>query len=885
MPDSVPAPASPDSNSADSASADSISAARDKLLQDRTCQGMDFCRAYTAVIDDYLAELFWQAVKAKGSRLEVTGKDIALVALGGYGRGEMCPHSDLDIQLIYGNDYRADIEGVAKELWYPLWNDKLKLGHSVGSYNDITLLARHELNTATTLLSLRHVAGDPKLTQRLRNKALRIWYSRAAHWLDELLADAQSRHNQFGSVAYTLEPNLKQGAGGLRDTQLMCWGLAGMLRQPPFGAEGSADGAGEGESANASSPDYSLGSGIFADDPEIREAYQLLLSTRVELHRVADKAEDRLLFPFQDDLAEATGYGDARELMSAVAQSARLLSWRFTELAIHFKTREPRFSRLVSKLFKPGRSEEAGAALEWTLVAGERDDDWSRQNIQVADLPVKPSGHGMVGSAGDNGSADSAGDNGAVATSEIEGHSSLVRLHPDADIDQLAMLRLAVAAAERNALIDRPSLTRLNHGAPVMPEPWPELARELFVRLLLTGRPAIAVIEALDIAGLFTRLVPEWKPCSCLPQQNVYHQFTVDRHLCEAAAEATKLIDRVARPDLLVVGAFFHDIGKGYPGDHTEVGIPMIGEIATRMGYGGDDAATLQLLVREHLLLPDIATRRDLSDASVIAGVADKVGTVETLQLLAALTEADSIATSSMAWSGWKKNLLFELLRRTEQYLTDGSTEASEESVPTSQHQALMAAGESMINGSGHTMTVISPDHAGQFSEVAGVLALNNLYIREGIGHVENDMALCHFLVEPAFAGDISWDRIEQQVAAALAGRLALAARLAAMSLPQAATTGEPMIAENYVKFDNDSSQTHTVIEIGAPDCHGLLRHLSAALTQMRLGIFSVKAQTLGGSVVDSFYVQNSSGEKIDTEHQGEISKAIEHAVQQCQAR
>jgi len=881
----------------------SISSAREELMQDSSCVGMDFCQSYTAAVDSYLEELFWDVIKRKGSRLEVEGKDIALIALGGYGRGEMSPQSDLDIQLIYGNDYRSDVDAIANELWYPLWNDNLKLGHSIGSYNDILLLARHELNTATTLLSARHIAGDAKLTERLRNKAHNIWYSKAGHWLGELLEDAERRHEQFGSVAYMLEPNLKQGAGGLRDTQLMCWGLSAMLRRPPFGKDPSAKPSSKDE-ASTEPLDYSVGSGIFADDDEIRDAYRVLLTARIELHRLASKAEDRLLFAFQDEIAQETGYGDALALMSDISLSARLISWRLTELAVHFRAMGKKFDGLVSKLrrrtgvsrklptydldWQPiggevgtirgeaGKSGEAASDGQTSdgVASGEQkpggakslsfaDDDWTCQNIEIAKISSEASDKGED-----------------IEDAEVEGHSLVVRISPDAKIDNLSILRLAVVAAEYNALIDRDTLNRLKQQAPAMPEPWPSHARELFLQLLMTGRPAVQVIEALDIAELFTKLLPEWEPCRCRPQQNVYHRFTVDRHLCEAAAEAVKLIERVDRPDLLVLGAFLHDIGKGYPGDHTVVGIPMVGQIAKRMGFPSDDVAILQLLVREHLLLPDTATRRDLSDVSIIKNVAEKVETVEALNLLSALTEADSIATSKHAWSPWKKGLLNDLQRRTEQYLIEGTTEEVEESVPTKQHKALMAAGESMVHSSGGMITIISPNYVGQFSEVVGVLTLNGLYIREGLGHVEHNMALCHFLVEPTFEGEINWGRIEPQIRAALDGRLALEARLARRAVPKMATTGEPMIEKSYVKFDNDSSQTHTVIEVGVPDCFGLLRNLAVAMTQMRIEISSLKAQTLGGSVVDSFYVQNSIGDKVtDPEQQSEVEAAIQHAV------
>ena len=834
----------------DQAQPASLRAARDLLLEDPDCRGKDFCQAYTAAVDSHLKGLFDAAIeKWAAINKETSSKDISLIALGGYGRGEMSPESDLDIQLLYSDDYRRDISDLARDLWYPLWDENLKLGNSVGSLNDISLLARHEINTATTLLSVRHVAGDPKVTKKLRAKAHKIWYSQAGQWIGELLADADKRHEQFGSVAYMLEPNLKQGEGGLRDAHLMCWTLSAIMGEPAFGKDDEDE----------EHLDHSLGSGVFSDDQEIREAYDVLLSNRIELHRVARRPEDRLLFDYQDQIAEAAGYKDARELMSHVSLSARLLAWRLKEMSVrsHLLSGRP---NVISRLRSRKGSSRVALERNWEPLSSDSE---------------------MSGSGPSDSVSSGSGDLEIAEISSQDGQSQkYVRINPDAKLDPLSVLRLAVAAAEMNASIDRDTMAWLAQDAPPISEPWPSEARDLFVKLLGTGRPAVHVIEELDMMELFSKLLPEWEPCRCLRQQNVYHRFTVDRHLCEAAAEAAPLVDQVERPDLLLVGSFLHDIGKGYPGDHTVVGIPLVGQIAKRMGFERQDITVLQSLVEHHLLLPDVATRRDLNDENVIKSVAEKVKTVEMLQCLAALTEADSIATSTHAWSPWKKNLLDNLVNRTETYLTEGKAETIEEEVPTAQHRSLMAAGIPLIQSGGEKVTVISKDHRGQFSEVAGVLTLNGLLIREGTGLVLHEMGLCHFLVEPTFKGDINWHRIEEHIEAALEGRLALEARLAQRTAPTMPTTGEPMISEPYVRFDNDSSDTHTVIEIGAPDSFGLLRRLAVAMSQMRLEISRVKAQSLGGSVVDSFYVQNSAQQKIfDHDHMLEIERAINHAV------
>ncbi len=204
------------------------------------------------------------------------------------------------------------------------------------------------------------------------------------------------------------------------------------------------------------------------------------------------------------------------------------------------------------------------------------------------------------------------------------------------------------------------------------------------------GRPSPA-LEALDQRRLLVRYLPEWRAVRNRPQRNAYHRFTVDRHLLETTANAAALTDRVSRPDLLLVGALLHDIGKGYPGDHTEAGIGMVGDIATRMGFAEADVAVLQSMVRLHLLLPETATRRDLADPATAERVAKAVGDRTTLELLAALTEADSLATGPSAWGAWKAGLVAELVERTGQLLA-GSPVEPPTSWVTDEHRSLMTA-------------------------------------------------------------------------------------------------------------------------------------------------------------------------------------------------
>jgi [protein-PII] uridylyltransferase len=458
------------------------------------------------------------------------------------------------------------------------------------------------------------------------------------------------------------------------------------------------------------------------------------------------------------------------------------------------------------------------------------------------------------------------------------------RIHVSASDDEIRSdpvlpLRAAARAAEHATRIERASLDRLSAMSPAMPEPWPDDAREELVDLLRAGAPAIAVLESLDQRGLLVRLLPEWEKVRSKPQRNAYHRFTVDRHLCEAAVEAAALVDRVGRPDLLLLGALLHDIGKGYPGDHTEVGIELVADIGPRLGLPPVDVEVIALMVRHHLLLPDVATRRDLSDEATLEHVARLMGDVETLRLLSALTEADSIATGPAAWGTWKAELVNDLVQRTEFVLTGGSVETvSSETFPTAQHLELMARAEQQIVGVDDRLTVVAGDRPGLFSQVAGVLALNGLAVLDANVYSNDDgWALETFRVESMHGPTISWDRVIPDVEEALEGRLALRARLA----DRARTYGSPRTQSAVQKdvsvtIDNEISSQSTVVEVNATDAIGVLYRITNAIAEVELDIRSAKVQTLGSEVVDSFYVHTRQGGKVtDPNHLVELERAI----------
>jgi [protein-PII] uridylyltransferase len=389
--------------------------------------------------------------------------------------------------------------------------------------------------------------------------------------------------------------------------------------------------------------------------------------------------------------------------------------------------------------------------------------------------------------------------------------------------------------------------------------------RSALVDLLLAGHKAIPVVEALDQMGLWELVLPEWGAVRSKPQRNAYHRFTVDRHLMEAAANAAGLVARTERPDLLVLGALLHDIGKGYPGDHTEVGIELLAGIGARMGFPPDDVALLQAMVRQHLLLPDVATRRDLDDPATIELVADAVGDARTLGLLAALTEADSLATGPAAWGRWKADLVRDLVHRTSHVLGGGLAVDVRDEFPTEEHLGLLRGGVQVLHGEGDRLTVVTQDRQGVFSRVAGVLALHGLAVLDAAVTSLDGVALEVLRVESSFGPTIVWDKVVADLEKVLEGRLALQARLAERARVYGGRVKRAPIAEPpRVVVDNAASRDATVVEVHASDSVGVLYRITRALADLDLDIVSAKVQTLGDRVVDAFYVRSVTGGKLD---------------------
>ena len=559
----------------------------------------------------------------------------------------------------------------------------------------------------------------------------------------------------------------------------------------------------------------------YADLESLEESASLLTTIRVELHRMAQREHDKLLLQDQDHVASALGFRDADELMLAVSTAGRQIAWVSDDVW--------RRRRLWDPTPAPKRRFRRGAP-------------------ETRPLPAPDLGPDMMA---------------------IDGEVALTPPAPVSD-DASLPLRLAATAAALDRPIAKGSLHRLADRMPPPGDPWTSQTREALVALLGLGRPAIDKIESLDQHGLLVRLIPEWSAVRNKPQRNAYHTYTVDRHLLEAAALAAELTGTVERPDLLLVGTLLHDIGKGYPGDHTAVGIEVVRRVATRMGFAPDDVEVLVDMVRHHLLLPDAATRRDLDDPTTIARVAGAAGNRGTLHLLAALTEADSRATGPSAWGPWKAGLVADLVARTDRVLQGESAPAGPDPILAAHRdliEEVRQAGLPSVSLQPPQVIVAAPDRRGLFSSVAGALALNGMNVRAANVSGEDGVAVEVFTVEVARGTWPDTAKLREDLAAVLSGRVSIGDLLSERERVYPRRRGSAAhLTGSDVSVDNEASETATVLEVRAPDQIGLLHRITRVLFESDLDVVSARVSTLGEMVVDAFYVRELDGSKLTDE-------------------
>ncbi|MFI6251190.1 [protein-PII] uridylyltransferase [Streptomyces sp. NPDC051016] len=810
-------------NDAENTGPSGYAAARLRLLTEGARSGPPRRTALAELTDEWLTGLF--AAATEGIR-----GGVSLVAVGGYGRSELSPRSDLDLLLLHDGGDSGAVAAVADRLWYPVWDLGLALDHSVRTPAEARRTAGEDLKVQLGLLDARHIAGDLGLTSGLRTAILADWRNQAPKRLPELQELCAERAERQGELQYLLEPDLKEARGGLRDATALRAVAASWLADAP--REGLAD------------------------------ARRRLLDVRDALHLTTGRATDRLALQEQDQVAAELDLLDADTLLRQVYESARVISY-----ASDVTWRE------VGRVL---RSRAVRPRLRAMLGGGKPVPERS------------PLAEGVV---------------------EQDGEVVLARAaRPERD--PVLPLRAAAAAAQAGLPLSLHAVRRMATTARPLPTPWPAEAREQLVTLLGSGRPTVDVWEALEAEGLITRLLPDWERVRCRPQRNAVHIWTVDRHLIETAVRASEFTRRVHRPDLLLVAALLHDIGKGWPGDHSVAGEIIAKDVAARIGFDRADVAVLSTLVRHHLLLIETATRRDLEDPATVRLVAEAVGTQGTLELLHALTEADALATGPAAWSSWRGSLVADLVKRVSAVLAgDDTTDAPEPGAPTAEQERLAieafrtggpvlalraqtepTATEDEPSGDpeplGVELLIAVPDQPGVLPAVSGVLAMHRLTVRTAelrALELPNDVddgtvLLLDWRVAAEYGSLPQAARLRADLVRALDGTLDIAGRLAERDAAYPRRRGW-VAPPPRVTVASAASRHATVFEVRAQDAPGLLFRIGRALEDAEVRVRSAHVSTLGANAVDAFYVTGTDHAPLPAEEAASVARKLEETL------
>ena len=723
--------------------------------------------------------------------------EVAIAAVGGFGRGELSPGSDLDIVIIHtGALAEKELSDLVNKILYPLWDKNVKIDHSVRTRSEMRDAAEADLKVALGLLDIRYICGNVDLVDAIQVDALESWRKNSKSRLSELEESLLERHQRVGELAYLLEPDLKEARGGLRDiTALRAIHRSSVIAVPI---------------------------------ERISVAESILANVREALHVVSGRDKDRLLFQEQDKVAEHLGYADADALMSDVAQAARSVDYLLdsTWYRIKYKGRDS-----AGRFFKRSRS-----------TALSRDITISNKEVVI--------------------SADA-----------------------DFALDPVIGLRAAASAAQLGLPISMDSLERLSEslsgGIGLLTNPWPRDARENLITLIGAGSAMVQIFEALDQEEIIFHWIPEWRAVRSLPQRNVLHRHTVDRHMVETAVQAAALTRQVHRPDILLFSALFHDIGKGTEEDHSDRGERLIEPLAKRIGFSSEDVETIKLLVKHHLLLSATATRRDLDDPATIASVVEVIPNLQALELLHALSIADGEATGRAAWTDWKASLVADLVKRVALAITDNTVALQPELTQSQRIKADSGALAVSIEDrdSVYAIEIVVPDKTGLLSIVAGVLNLLRLDVRSARTKSHGNSAVMEWIVIPdPHAPALTEKNLHHEIEEALRNKSSLAARIKERIEVYAQLPTIP-VPDPVIETFLDAATDATIIEVRSHDRPALLFGIGDTITRSNIDIRSAIVTTLGAEAIDTLYVTEIGGGPLSPERAEEVATRLRAAL------
>ena len=828
-------------------------------------RGLEIAASQAFLIDQILRLLYDFTVSRLYPLSNPTANErLTVIAVGGYGRGEMAPHSDVDIGFLTPWKQSAWHEQVIESMLYALWDLGLKVGQSTRSVDEMVRQAKSDVTIRTALLEARYVWGDQDLydeaAARFKNE---VQSDTARTFIAEKLAERDLRHKRMGDTRYVVEPNVKEGKGGLRDLHALFW-----IGKYAYNVQAAAE---------------LVHVGLFtpAEYSQFHRADNFLWAVRCHLHAVAGRAEDRLTFDMQRDIAERMRFADR----PGKSKIERFMHYYFLQAKAVGDLTGVFLAHLDEKFAARGR--------RFGLPTLRRS-------------PRKLNGFVL--------------DRGRLALPRdsffAEKPTRLIEIFVLADENNLEIHPLAMRAAARDAkLVDD-----------IRRDP---TANALFLDVLASHHNPEATLRWMNEAGVFGRFVPDFGRVVAQMQFDMYHHFTVDEHTIHAIGLLSRIehgnleedhplayamMKQIASRRVLYVAVLLHDIAKGRGGDHSILGAEVAMKLCPRFGLSPAETEMVAWLVRHHLLMSATAFKRDLSDFKTILDFCDIVQSPERLRLLLTLTVVDIRAVGPGVWNGWKRQLLSDLYEAAEEVLRLGhkqkgrservagkqaavaytlgwdaaafaeTTQKLPESYWVAEPEDALVANLKLIAEAGNAplslatqvdkergatlVTIYAADHAGLFYRIAGAISMAGGNIIDARIHTTRDgMALDNFLVQDPFgrpfdeAGQIR--RLRTAIEDALANRHRLTERLRAK--PPSRTRAEAFDISPAAFIDNHASNRFTVVEVNARDRPALLHQLAHALFQSKVTIHSAHVATYGERAVDTFYVTDLTGDKIDT--------------------
>ena len=857
---------------------------RDSFEQSRI-QGLDGAHALSVMTDTLVVALHEHTVAISDGTI---GR-LCVAATGGYGRGVLAPFSDIDLLFLTPRDAPPAAQTAVEFMLYTLWDLGLKVGHATRSIEDCLREAKRDVTVRTSLLDARHIAGDEAVFESFRSAFLDACVEAGVgQFIAAKQDERDARHKRYGDTPFVVEPNVKEGRGGLRDLQSLYWINRYIFPDATF----------ERLVNKAATP----GSVIMTADEHrhMRRAWDFLWTLRFHLHYVAGRPEDRLTFDLQPVIGARMGY-TRHGRQDGVERFMRHFFLTAREVIRLTRVLEPALVR---------------AALGPPAAARETDARLLAQGFVLAEGKLLP-----------------------VAGREF-------------DKEPIQMLRCLQVARDRSLklhpLTQRQLIRneRRVQGLRESPE-----AAALFLDLLC-GRDAehnradgAQWLSVMNETGILGRLLPDWARIVGQMQFDTYHVFTVDEHTIEAvrilntlergelaqiAPVASGLVDQLQSRRALYVAMLLHDIAKGRGGDHSELGAEVALHVGPALGLSAEETEMVSWLVLHHLLLSQAAFKRDIDDPKTILDLAETIQSPERLRLLLVLTVADMRAVSPKVWNGWKATLLRELYARVAEVLAGGlSTAERDVRVSRAKQAAALllsdwpAAEIDTFHSTGYAgywlsfdpetharharmiraadarkapltvesqplparavteVTVYAADHAGLFSRIAGALAVAGASIVDARIHtLTNGMALDTFWIQDAAGGVLDAPhrlaRLAVLIEQALSGRLKLVAEIRKSNKALLGQRLRAIHVPPRVVIDNRASNTHTVVEVNGRDRSGLLHDVTAAISEQGLQIASAHVSTYGQRAVDVFYVKDVFGLKIENERRlAQLREAI----------